>query len=108
MPIALPAVSLTPGTTSKVSLVNLGAIQALKVTNGTPFDLTTSGFGISGGNLIVPAGLEYLLHAEDGNTGHIDILPVNNIGASGTGVANLVVYLQNERLPQGTWPVSVP
>lgn len=108
MPTPLTPVTLTPGITSPTPLINLGAIQAVKLTNGSPFDLTVTGFGASGGGLIVPAGMEYMLHAEDGNDGYLSILPVNNNNVTGTGVANLVVYLVNERLPKGSWPATVP
>src|SRR6266516_3031107 len=108
MPTPLPPITLTPGVISRTLLVNLGSIQAVKLTNGTPFDLTISGFGVRGGGGIVPAGLEYLLHAEDGNDGYLNILPVNNNNIAGTGVANIVVYGTDEQLPKGSWPATVP
>lgn len=107
MAIALKPVTLTPGVSSNVPLNNLGSILAIKLTNGTPFDITVSGFGFNGSG-IVPAGTEYMLHAEVENSGVISLYPVNNVGASGTGIANLTVFVIGEKLPPGNWPVTVP
>jgi hypothetical protein len=107
MSAALPATIVTPGVQKQVSLVNIPNVQAIKLTNGTPFDLTISGFGIQGA-MIIPAGLEYMLYAHIKNAGYINILAVNNVGAVGNGAVNIVVFDNGESIPPGVWPVSVP
>ncbi len=91
MAIPLAPVTLVPGVPVPVNLGNVGGIQAVKLSNGTPFDLTISGFGVQGQGIVV-AGLEVLLHSEVENT----------------GVANIVIYLMGEKLPPGNWPVTIP
>lgn len=103
----LAPVTLIPGTAKQVNLVNPGTVQAIKVTNGSPFDITASGFGIQG-NEIIPAGTEYRFFSETNSEGTITLLPINNVGVSGTGVANIVQYSVGELLPRGNWPVTVP
>jgi hypothetical protein len=100
-------VVLVPGIQQQLSLINIPNIQALKVTNGTPFDITYSGFGTRG-NSIIPAGLEYMLYAKFQNSGYLNLLAVNNAGVSGNGVVNVVLFDTGEELPPGVWPVSVP
>lgn len=107
MSINIGPITLVPGQPQQEQLSNLGAILAIKLTNGTPFDVSYGGFGVTGQS-IIPAGTEYMLHAEDGNQGHLDLLAVNNVGATGAGVVNAVVFLIGETLPRGQWPVSVP
>lgn len=107
MSVLVGAFTMSPGVTTKVQLINIPDVVALKVTNGTPFDITYSGFGVIGQS-VIPAGTEYLLEGSVQNTGHIDLTPVNNIGITGTGVANVVAYQRNEPLPTGTWPITVP
>jgi len=104
--INLGPLIVVPGVTSTVRLVNLGDIQAIKVSNGTPFDLTISGY--INGSEIVPAGAEYLFHDTGQNRGQLNILPVNNVGLPGTGAVNVVAYQQNEQLPKGSWPLTIP
>jgi hypothetical protein len=107
MSAALPAVVLTPGILKQVSLINIPNVSAVKVTNGTPFDITYSGFGVQGSS-IIPAGLEYMLYSHIKNAGYLNLLAVNNAGVTGNGVINMVVYDTGEQLPPGVWPVSVP
>lgn len=104
---ALTPVVALPGVASRVTLNFPGGIYALKVTNGTPFDLTVSGFGFNGSG-IIPAGLEYMLYAEVENSGAITILPINNNNINGTGVVNLTAYFPDEPKPVGQWPSTVP
>jgi hypothetical protein len=99
--------TVVPGTPINNILKNAGAITAVKFTNGTQYDITFSGFGTPGTSTI-PAGTEYMLHSVDGNEGYLNILPVDNIGVGGSGIVNLVVYLQGEKIPEGQWPVSIP
>jgi hypothetical protein len=107
MAIPLAPVTLVPGVPVPVTLGNVGVIQAVKLSNGTPFDLTISGFGVQGQGIVV-AGLEVMLHSEVENSGVLTIVPVNNNNIAGTGVANIVVYLMGEKLPPGNWPVTIP
>jgi hypothetical protein len=104
---ALPATILTPGIAKNISLVNIPNVSAVKFTNGTPFDITYSGFGVQGTS-IIPAGLEYMLYANIKNAGYMNVVAVNNAGVSGNGVVNMVVYDTGEAIPPGVWPVSVP
>jgi hypothetical protein len=97
----------TPGVQINQQLQNPGLVRSVKVSNGTPFDLVESGFGVKG-NQIQPAGTEYMLHAEIENQGTIGILPVNNVGATGTGVIGLTIYFISDTPPIGTWPVPIP
>jgi len=99
--------TVSPGVAYNNILQNAGAIQAIKLTNGTQFDLTFQGFGTPGTS-VIPAGLEYMLHASDGNSGYINFIPVDSLGVGGSGVVNAVAYFQGEDLPQGQWPATVP
>lgn len=99
--------TVTPGQQVTQQLQSAQNAQAVKVTNGTPFDLDYSGLGAQG-LVIVPAGLEYMFYASDHVSGIVTILPVNNNNIPGTGVVNINEYLIGETLPQGTWPVTVP
>lgn len=103
----LPAVTVGVGTTSRILLPHVNAIQAMKLSNGSPFDLNISGFG---GETVVPTGTEYMLYAEVQNTGYINIYSVNNLSMPplSTGIVNMVVYYEGEKLPPGVWPISIP
>lgn len=107
MSIQLGPITLTPGTPVRIPLQNISGVIAAKLTNGSPFDLSVTGFGFQGVGT-VPAGTEYMLDASVENSGTINILPVNNVGVSGNGIANLDVYIQGEKVPVGTWPITVP
>lgn len=107
MSLHLTAIVLTGGQTVTTTLPNTQSIQAVKLTNGTPFDITFSGFGVLG-NSVVPAGTEYMLYADVYDSGQLIITGVNNVGSTSTGVVNLVVFFQDEKLPPGTWPITVP
>jgi hypothetical protein len=100
-------ITLTPGVASNNLLQNSSAIQAVKLTNGSQFDLQFTGFGTSGAS-VCPAGLEYMLRATDGNDGYLNLFPIDSLNVGGQGVANLVVYFQQDKLPTGTWPATVP
>lgn len=100
-------VTVTPGVTSTVPLTSVQNIQAVKVTNGTPFDLDYTGVG-SASIVVIPAGLEYMFYSEQETSGKIDLLPVNNNNITGTGVVNITVFLIGDQIPKGTWPVTVP
>lgn len=99
--------TVSPGVPTNNILKNAPAIQAIKLTNGTQFDLQFFGFGTAGGSTC-PAGLEYMLHASEGNDGYINLLPIDSLGVGGSGVVNMVVYLLGEDLPKGSWPATVP
>jgi hypothetical protein len=106
MGVVLKPITLTPGVPIPISLINLGNIQSIKVTNNSPFDLTVSGFGVQGQD-IVAAKSEIRLYAAVKNEGYFNIFPVNNTGTLGSGTANIVVYDVNENLPPGAWPQAV-
>ena len=101
MGIPLSSTTLTPGTAVNVQLISMSNLQAIKLSNSTPYDLTINGFGVIGQE-IIPAGTEYMLYAERESRGDISILPVDNTGAGGTGVINIVMYRQDEPLPKGS------
>src|SRR6266566_3046308 len=107
MSIPLSPITLTPGIAQDIQLRSTSNIQAVKLSNSTPYDLSISGFGVIGVE-IIPAGTEYMLHSERESSGHLYISPVDNTGAGGTGVINIVKYLQDESLPRGNWPVAIP
>lgn len=99
--------SLVAGTAVTIQLPNPSTIQAIKLSNSSPFDLTISGFGTPGVEN-VPNGTEYMLSAAVENTGSMSILPVNNAGVSGNGYCNLTIYYYGENVPKGTWPITIP
>lgn len=99
--------SLVAGTAVTIQLPNPSTIQAIKLSNSSPFDLTISGFGTPGVEN-VPNGTEYMLDASVENTGSMSILPVNNAGISGNGYCNLTIYYFGENVPKGTWPITIP
>lgn len=100
-------VTVTPGVTANVSLQSVQNIQAVKVTNGTPFDLDYTGVGAAS-IVVIPAGLEYMFYADQERSGNISILPVNNNNITGTGVVNITIFLIGDQIPKGTWPATVP
>ena len=99
--------SVTPGVQVTQPLQSVQNIQAVKVTNGTPFDLDYTGVG-SATIVVVPAGLEYMFYASQERSGQIQLLAVNNNNQTGTGVVNVTVFLEGDQIPKGTWPVTVP
>lgn len=96
-----------PGTTSSVQLPSTGKVAVCDLANGTPFDLTYQGFGCPG-SMTIEAGLKVRLYHEVLDTGQMSILPVNNVGVTGTGIINITVYFINETVPPGTFPVAIP
>lgn len=107
MSIQLGPIVLNPGVPVSIPIRNIPGVTSAKLSNGSPFDLSVSGFGFQGTGT-VPAGTEYMLDATVENSGAINILPVNNVGASGNGIANLDVYIRGETPPKGTWPITIP
>lgn len=96
-----------PGVQINQQLPTTGRIAVVDIGNGTPFDLTYSGFGCPD-QMIIEAGLKVRLHHEVLDTGKINILPVNNVGVSGTGIINITVYFVTDVVPKGTYPVAIP
>lgn len=107
MSIPLAVTTLTPSVPVNIPIKNVATIQALKLSNSSPYDLTISGFGVKGQE-IVPGGTEYRLYAEQENQGFLLIVPVDNTQAGGTGFINIVLYGMDEPLPKGNWPVAIP
>lgn len=110
MAIPLPATVVTPGKLTSVPLYSVSNIQAIKFSNGSPYDITVSRFGALPPGTIIPEGVEAFLYADIENQGTIDIFPVDNYGIGGTSIVNMVVYLAGEKLPtdRGYWPVTIP
>jgi hypothetical protein len=104
--ITIP-VSLSPGSSIPVQLPGLGQISVVDFANSSPFDITYVGFGCPG-EMIIEAGTKVRLHAEIFNAAKMTLLPVNNVGASGTGVVNITVYFTTDNVPPGTFPVAIP
>lgn len=107
MSVPISGITVTPGVRQSIVLPNPSGIAAIKFTNGTPYDITHTGFGAKGTS-IIPEGTEYMLYADQGNTGSITFTPVDNLAYGGTGIVNLVVYDVDEPLPKGNWPITVP
>lgn len=107
MSISLGPITVSPGQNYKITIQNPGIVEAVKLTNGSQFDLTASGFGLTG-QTTIPAGLEYMLYAEDNQQGFINFMPIDNLNVGGQGVVNATGYLVGEELPKGSWPVTVP
>jgi hypothetical protein len=104
--ITIP-VSLSPGTSIPVQLPGLGQLSVVDFANSSPFDITYVGFGCPG-EMIIEAGTKVRLHAEIFNAAKMTLFPVNNVGASGTGVVNITVYFTTDNVPPGTFPVAIP
>lgn len=103
----LSPLSIAPGILTKETLP-LG-IVALKVSNTSPYDLSYSGYGASGDD-VIPSGVENILYGAVYNSGVFQATLVNNrnITPANAGVVLLVAYYSNSEIPQGSWPVSIP
>lgn len=102
--------TITPGDSGvQQTLDSPTILQAVRFTNKTPYDLKATGFGLTGQEWLA-AGVEYMLRAEVNNVGYINLQAFNNSNLSPAPAANVLLteYLNNEKLPQGTWPVSIP
>jgi hypothetical protein len=108
MAIPQTAVALASGQSVSVPVANPNRVQCVEIYNGTPYDLTVSGYGVIGGGIIIPAGLGHRLFGDVYNSGSINMVAVNNTGATSTGVVNLTYYEADEKLPPGHFPVTVP
>lgn len=109
MATPLPVTVLTPGKLVEVPLKQGPiATQAIKFSNGSPYDCTVSGFGAKPPGTIIPQGTEVFLYAKEENQGKISILPVDNYNVGGTSIVNMVIYDENESIPRGYWPVTIP
>lgn len=100
-------IAASPGVVVNQALPATGRISVVDLANGTPFDLTYLGFGCPG-SMIIEAGTKVRLHAEVLNTGQMNILPVNNVGVSGTGIINITIYFVTDTIPPGTFPIAIP
>lgn len=109
MPLPLAPITLVPGQSQPIQLQNLGSIQAIKLSNGSPFNVTYSGFGRQGSDILV-AGTEDILYADVNNSGSLTLYPSNDYGVSGNGIANITIYFAGESLPsdKGHYPVTIP
>lgn len=103
----LAPISVMPGVLTKETLP-LG-IVALKVSNTSPYDLSYSGYGASGDD-VIPSGVENILYGAVYNSGVFQTTLVNNrnITPANAGVVLLVAYYSDSEVPQGSWPVSIP
>lgn len=103
----LSPLSIAPGILTKETLP-LG-IVALKVSNTSPYDLSYSGYGASGDD-VIPSGVENILYGAVYNSGVFQATLVNNrnITPANAGVILLVAYYSDHEVPQGSWPVSIP
>jgi len=108
MGIPQAAVPLTAGQSVSIPVSNPNRVSCIELYNGTPYDLTVSGYGVQGGGTIVAAGLGHRLFGEIHNSGYLNMTAVNNTGATATGVVNLIFYEANEKLPPGQFPVTIP
>jgi len=108
MGIPQTAVALTSGQSVSIPVSNPNRVSCIELYNGTPYDLTVSGYGVQGGGTIISAGLGHRLFGEIHNSGYLNMTAVNNTGATATGVVNLIFYEANEKLPPGQFPVTIP
>ena len=100
-------VLLTPGSEVQVPIPNPSNVAAIKLSNGTRYDLYINGFGTQG-TLTIPNGTEYLLSGSVQNSGFININPIDNYGVGGNGIVNINVFLFGDPVPQGSWPTTIP
>ncbi len=100
-------ISAVPGQQINQSLPATSKVSVVDLANGTPFDLTYSGFGCPD-QMVIEAGLKVRLYHEVLDTGKMSILPVNNVGVAGTGIINVTAYFVTDKVPPGTFPVAIP
>lgn len=109
MSYTLGTILLSPGTSQLITLPDPGTVQALKVTNKTPYDVQYSNFGTIGNDWLA-AGTEYFLYSTVQNQGSIMFTAFNTVNITPANPAPLLVtlYVTGESLPAGHWPVSIP
>lgn len=98
---------LSPGALSTSQIPQ--GLFALKVSNTSPYDLSFSGFGVSGDD-VQPAGIEYMLYADVYSSPTYKATLVNNrnIVPASPGVILLVAYYTDNETPKGHWPATIP
>jgi hypothetical protein len=107
MTLPLGPLTISPTTPYHMTIPNPGLVQQVKFTNGTQFDITATGYGMSG-QTTIPAGMEYMLYGSDNQQGFINFTATDNLNVGGQGVLNATGYLVGEQMPQGSWPVAIP
>lgn len=109
MSYQLPTQFLVPGQPVNVQLLHPQLVQALKVSNKSPYDIQYADFGVQGSDWIV-AGTEYMLYGSVQNQGDIYLLAVNttNISPANPGAVLITQFQIGEEIPKGSWPVSIP
>lgn len=109
MSYQLPTQFLVPGQPVNVQLLHPQLVQALKISNKSPYDIQYADFGVQGSDWIV-AGTEYMLYGSVQNQGDIYLLAVNttNISPANPGAVLITQFQIGEEIPKGSWPVSIP
>ncbi len=85
-------------------------LKGVKFTNRTVFDVTYNGPGHQGA-IWVPSNTEYFFSDMNAsNPGFISVTSYNttNVSPAPTGIVLVTLYSVDEKLPVGTWPVSIP
>jgi len=98
---------MVPGVSQAIPIDNPQTLQAIKLSNTSPFNVYSSGIGGQGQQHIA-AGVEVWLDAKVENQGTLTLIANNDYNISGTGVVILNIYSIGESLPQGHWPVTIP
>lgn len=100
-------ITMVPGIPQAIPIDNPQTLQAIKLSNTSPFNVYTSGIGGQGVQHIA-AGVEVWLDAKIENQGTLTLTANNDYNINGTGVVILNIYSIGETLPQGHWPVTIP
>lgn len=109
MSIPLNPIIISSTTSISVALKQTAAARALKVSNKSSFDLQLTGFGGFGSRWLA-SGVEDLLIDQGESSGQLSINAFNtaNLQNPPSGACLITVYLKDEPLPVGNWPVSIP
>lgn len=107
MTLPLGPLTISAATPYHMTIPNPGLVEQVKFSNGSQFDLTATGYGMSG-QTTIPAGMEYMFYGSDNQQGFINFTATDNLNVGGQGVINATGYLVGEQMPQGSWPVAIP
>jgi hypothetical protein len=101
MSVPINAVTVTPGQSKQVSLQNGNLIQAVKISNKAPYDLTVDGLENTGARWQA-AGLEEWYFPNGTCNGTCELTAYNNANLSnpGAGIVLITPYYMNDTLPK--------
>lgn len=105
----LDPITLVPGQGQNIQLPNASNIQAVLLSNKSSYDLIVDGLEESGPRWHT-AGTENLYVVAGHSAGKLSLSVYNNANISNppSSIALGTIYLKGEKLPPGSWPVSIP